>query len=84
MEYGYKKLLKMPFTDKILVGLEDQMVSPQICFDKSKKQFSNSKIVEILNSTKGKAISASSELYLRPWDCLELQEITAQLCGMDE
>ena len=51
---------------------------------KSKKLFSNSKIVEILNSTKGKAISASSELYLRPWDCLELQEITAQLCGMDE
>ena len=49
-----------------------------------KKLVSNSKIVEILNSTKGKAISASSELYLRPWDCLELQEITAQLCGMDE
>ena len=32
--YGYQKLLKMPDDWQDIVGLEDQMVSPQICFDK--------------------------------------------------
>ena len=73
--------------DSYSLGAKRLFLKPATALQRTEKSKAGglSKIEQgILNSTKGKAISASSELYLRPWDCLELQEITAQLCGMDE
>ena len=73
--------------DSYSLGAKRLFLKPATALQRTEKSKARglSKIEqEILNSTKGKAISAIFELYLRPWDCLELQEITAQLCGMDE